>query len=96
LEKETSSLKKEEDLKVGYGAFVIGNPQEPAVSPGSSAEKAGIKEGDIILEINGEKITIKNTLARIIAKYNPKDEIEIKILRDEEEIKISVVLGEIN
>jgi serine protease Do len=88
-----SKLKEEEGLKVNYGALVIGNPQELAVLPGSAAEKAGIKEGDIILEINKEKITTKNTLAKIITKYNPQDEVEIKILRDEEEIRISVVLG---
>ncbi len=88
-------IKEENDLKINYGALVVGNPEEPAISPGSSAEKAGIKEGDIILEINGEKITTKNTLTKIIADYNPKDEVEMKILRDEEEMEISVILGEI-
>lgn len=88
-------LKEEENLKVDYGALVIGSPEEPAISPGSSAEKAGIKEGDIILEINKEKITIKNTLAKIISRYNPKDKIEIKIFRNGEELELSVFLGEL-
>jgi serine protease Do len=91
-----SKLKEEESLKVDYGALIVGSPQESAISPGSSAEEAGIKEGDIILEINKEKITTKNTLAKIITKYNPQDEVEIKILRDEEEIKIKAILGGIN
>ncbi len=89
-------IKEENDLKISYGALIVGSSEEPAISPGSAAEKAGIKEGDVILEINGEKVTAKNTLTKIIAKYNPKDEIEIEILRNKEEVKISVILGEIN
>jgi serine protease Do len=90
-------IKEEENLKVDYGALVVsGADREVAVTPNSAAEKAGIKEGDIILEINKEKITLKNTLAQIITKYNPQDKIELKLLREEKEMIIEVVLGEIS
>jgi S1-C subfamily serine protease len=90
-------IKEEENLKVDYGAFVVsGAGREVAVTPNSAAEKAGIKEGDIILEINKEKITLENTLAQIITKYNPQDKIELKILRGEIEMIIEVILGEIS
>lgn len=65
-----------------------------AIFSGSCAEKAGIKEGDIILEFNNEKITADNTLAKIIMKYNPGDKVVLKILRNKEEISVEVVLGE--
>ncbi len=88
-------LQKEENLSVDYGAIVFsGGAGEPAVVPGSAAEKAGIKEGDIILEFEGEKITVENSLARIITRYDPKDEVELKILRGEEEINIKATLKE--
>lgn len=91
----SEKIKEENDLPVDYGAFVIdGEPGEPAIWPDSAAEKAGLKEGDIVLEFNDEKITTENTLAKIIVKYNPGDEIVLKILRGTKEISVEVTLDE--
>jgi len=88
-------IKKEYDLSVDYGVLVgRGNNGESAVTKDSAAEKAGIKEGDVILEFNGEKITTENTLAKIIQKYNAGDKANLKILREKEETNIEVTLGE--
>lgn len=88
-------IQKENNLPVNYGAWIIkGEGGEPAIFPGSAAEKAGLKEGDIILEFNGEKITTENTLAKIIIKYNPGDKIILKILREGKEKIFEVILGE--
>ncbi len=78
----TKSLQKKNNLKVDYGAMVLrGNdPEELAVLPGSPADKAGIQEYDIILEVNGNKIKGSNTLAREILKYKVGDIIKLKIL----------------
>ncbi|PIV44889.1 MAG: hypothetical protein COS25_02785, partial [Candidatus Nealsonbacteria bacterium CG02_land_8_20_14_3_00_37_10] len=54
----------------------------------------GLLENDIILEFNGERITVKNSLAKIIIKYNPGDRVVLKILRNGEEKIIQAVLGE--
>ncbi len=91
----TKELKEEKKLPVDYGALVIkGNGKnEPAVLPGSQAEKAGIKEGDIILEVNGEKITVSNSLSKVIQKYEPGDKVIMRILRDGKTIQKTVVLG---
>jgi len=86
-------VKEEKGLSVDYGALVVdGGDQGPAVWPDSPAEKAGIKEGDIVLELGGEKITVDNSLSEIILKYNPGDEVILKILRDGQEMEISLVL----
>ena len=88
-------IQKENNLPVSYGAWIIkGEGGEPAIYSGSAAEKAGLKEGDIILEFNGEKITTENTLAKIIMKYNPGDKVVLKILRDNQEKIIEATLGE--
>lgn len=88
-------IQKERNLPVDYGAWIMpGDQGEPAVTPDSAAAKAGLKENDIILELNNEKITIDNSLAKIIQKYKPGDKIVLKILRDKEEKTISVTLGE--
>jgi serine protease Do len=88
-------LQKEKNLPVGYGALVTkGSRGEPAVVPGSAAEKAGLKEGDIILELNGEKITLKNTLSKLIQEHNPGEEVTLLVLRGGKRIALKAVLGE--
>lgn len=91
----TERIQREHNLARDYGAWVLGGRWgESAIFPGSAAEKAGIKENDIILEFNQEKITPQNSLARIIVRYNPGDKVALKILRDGHEKIIKVVLGE--
>ncbi|KPJ71879.1 hypothetical protein AMJ50_00050 [Parcubacteria bacterium DG_74_3] len=89
-------IKKEENLPVSYGAWIVrgDQPEEAAIFPGSAAEKAGLKEGDIILEFSGEKITPENSLAKIIMKYNPGDRVILKILRGGQEKTVITNLGE--
>lgn len=88
-------IKEEKKLSVDYGALLgKGGAGEPAVEPNSAADKAGLKEGDIILKFGGEKITTENPLSEIILGYKPGDEVEIKILRGGEEKDIKIILGE--
>ncbi len=90
-------VKEKNNLPVDYGAWIVGNDTgDPAIVPSSSADKAGLKEWDIILEFNEEKITEKNSLARIISKYYPGDEIDLRILRDGSLKTLNTVLGKRN
>jgi S1-C subfamily serine protease len=92
LNKELAKLHK---LPVSYGALIIRESLgERAVVEGSSADKAGLKEYDIILEINGEKITEKNPLGSILQKYEVGNEISLKVLREKKEITLKVKLEE--
>lgn len=77
------------------GALIqIGESGEPAISPDSSAQAAGLSEGDIISEFNGEKLNLENTLAKAIMEYDPGDRITLKIKREGEEFTVEVELGE--
>jgi S1-C subfamily serine protease len=88
-------VKEDYKLSVDYGAYVLkGDNGEAAVTKGSAAEKAGIQNKDVILTVNGEKITIKNSMAKIIQKYNPGDKITLHILRQDKEIDLEATLGE--
>lgn len=88
-------VKEEEGLVIDYGALIVGGGgNEPAITPDSPAQKAGLKKGDIILEIGEEKITQDNALADIILKYNPGDRAVFKILRDEEEFEVEIIFDE--
>ncbi len=86
-------LAKEKKLSVNYGAMVESDGQNPAVIADSPADLAGIQPKDIILEINGEKITKDNTLSQIISKYSVGDKINLKILRNKKEINLEAKLG---
>lgn len=93
----TDAIQKENNLSVNYGAWIIkGEQDEPAIVPGSAAQTAGLKENDIILEFDGEKITIENSLARIIQRYDPGDKVVLKILRQNQEKDIQTTLGEMS
>lgn len=88
-------VKQKYSLSVDYGALVSkGSSGEAAVASGSAADKAGIKEKDVILKINGEKITTSNSMAKIIQKYNVGDKITLHILRDGKEQDTDATLGE--
>lgn len=58
----------------------------------SPAEEAGLKPGDIILEVNGEKITDENNIMAIIQESKEGDVLKLKILRDKKEINVNLQL----
>lgn len=92
----TPAMAKANNLPVDYGALVIRGQtsDQLAIVPGSAADKAGIVENDIILEVDGKKITEENSLAKIIQKYKTGDKIELRILHQGKEKKVKVTLGE--
>jgi len=90
------TIKKENNLDIDYGALILRGEKisDLAIVPGSPADKAGLTENDIILEINGIKIDSDNPLNRVIAKFKPNDEIILKVLHKGEEKKVKVKLEE--
>ncbi len=93
-----SDIQESKNLSVDYGALVSkGNSKgEVAVIPNSPADIAGIKENDIILEINGLKIDETNTLQKAIQSFDVGDIISIKLLRGEIEKTVSATLANLN
>ncbi len=88
-------IARQNKLPLGYGALIIRERfGEEAIIKDSPAEKAGLKEFDILLEVNGEKITEKNPLANILQKFGTNDEIEIKTLRAGKELILKIRLEE--
>ena len=89
------NLSEKMNLPVDYGAIAIGKKGSyEAIIKRSPADKAGIKEKDIILECNGEKITTKKTIQDILEKMNVDDKMKIKILRKKKIISTTAKLSE--
>src|SRR3989338_4659561 len=77
------------------GALVqAGANREDAIQLNSPASKAGIKEGDIILEFGGIKITRENPLNKLVQQKSVGDKITLKILRGNNQIKLDLILEE--
>jgi len=89
-----AEMKDANNLTVDYGILVKAGTtaNELAVIPGSPADKAGIMENDIILEIDGVKLDDKANFASIIREKKIGQVINLKILHRGVEKNVSVTL----
>lgn len=88
-------MSRENNLLVNEGALVVRERYgENPVAKGSPADKAGLKEYDIILSFNKKNITKKNSLSELLSKSKIGNKVELKILRKGKIIKKNIVLQE--
>jgi serine protease Do len=75
------TIQQENNLPYAYGAIVLRGTKQTdfAVIPGSPADKAGIVENDIILEINGQKLDTDHPLGNVVAQLRVGDTIILKV-----------------
>lgn len=64
------------------------------VSPGSGADKAGLKVGDVITSVNGDAIKEPQELFEVIGKLKAGDEVTVAYLRNKKQSKVKAKLGE--
>lgn len=63
------------------------------VSPGSGADKGGLKQGDLIIKVDELPIDGPESLTEAIGRYKPGEKVIITITRDGKEQKLNVTLG---
>ncbi|ODN31195.1 Do family serine endopeptidase [Fervidobacterium thailandense] len=83
----TESLAKSLGLKVTKGVYVA------QVEKGSPADKAGIKEGDVIVKVNGTFVELAEELTSVIRNYTPGTRVKVTINRNGKEMVLDVTLG---
>ncbi len=90
------AMKKELGLAYDYGVFIARGEtvRDFAVIPGSPADKVGLVENDIILEIDGTKLDKNHALSSVIGQYAPGAEVTLKIWHKGEEKEVKVKLEE--
>ena len=81
-----AGVAKELDLDDANGVFIA------KVLKNSAAEKAGIKSYDVITKINDRKINTVSQLNEIIIQFDPGDQINCTVLRDNKEIEFNISL----
>lgn len=82
----TEDMAKEYKCPAGVGVYTV--------ERGSAAEAAGLMPGDVILDIDGVKLSTNEELINELMKHKVGDSVKLKIWRDGSEITVPVVLGE--
>ncbi len=90
-------LKEKVGLPLNYGALVIReHPRDEAVITGSPAAKAGLKEKDIVLEVNGRRISADYTVQDFLDNAGVGNAAELTVLRGGNKIRVKIKLAEKN
>jgi len=88
LEELTEDMKKALNLSSLEGVLIN------EVINNSPADKAGIKEGDVIIEFNGKKVTDVQSFRLLVAATPPGQTVKLKLVRDDKEMDLRIKVGE--
>jgi len=88
----TPEVKTQYDLPVDAGDYVM-SQSGASVQSGSPADKAGIRNHDILLKVNGETIGAGKSVSTLIGEFKPGDTIQLTILRSGKHITKTITLG---
>jgi S1-C subfamily serine protease len=92
----TPEVMKTYNLPVSEGVYLYNSSTYSAIISGSPAEKAGLKNKDIVTAINGVKIGSKGSLSSLVGEYQPGDTIQLTVIREGKEIAVNITLGAYN
>lgn len=88
----TKAIQERYELATAEGAWLKGSNAQLAVMNDSPADKAGLKEGDIITKVNDDKITADSVLSTVLSKYKVGDTVKISYMRDDKELTTEATL----
>jgi serine protease Do len=84
----TDDIAESLGLEETHGALVAG------VEPGSPAELGGVKPGDVIVNMNGEKLDDFKDLSKLVAKAEAGSESTLQVKRQGETLKLTIEIGD--
>lgn len=76
----------------GEGARVGNGGETEAVQPGSPADEAGLREGDVVTEVDGDRVRSAEELIVKVGSHRPDEEVRLKVRRDGEERTVRLTL----
>lgn len=83
----TAELAEQHDLPVEQGAWIV------EVIEGSPAAAAGLRVGDVVVAVDGRRVTGEQTLAALILQFEPGDQVELSVRRGQRTVDVQVELG---
>jgi Do/DeqQ family serine protease len=83
------------ELAESFGIKQVGGALVSSVEPGSAADRAGVKRGDVIKSFNGQAVQDTNSLRNRVAGTPPGSNATVVVLRDGNERTLTVKLGEL-
>jgi len=89
----TPDVAREYNLSVNNGAYVRSTNGSNPVAANSPADKAGLKQNDIITKVNDETVGNQGSLSSILGEYRPGDRITLTYLRDGKQETATLNLG---
>lgn len=91
--KITPDLAKAYGLPVTTGDYLYaGSANYSAIIKDSPAEKAGLKDKDIITAVNGVNVGAAGSLSTLVAEYKPGDTVKLTVIREGQEMSVDVTL----
>ncbi len=88
----TPEVRQQYDLPVTKGDYVVAQRGD-SVQSGGPADRAGVKNGDIITAVNGFKVGEVASVSSLVSEYEPGEQVELTILRDGKTVKLKATLG---
>ena len=88
LQDVDEALQKELNVEAGSGAAIT------EVQPNSPAQKAGLREYDVVTAVNGKKIDGMQDLRLTVASMQPGTKVTLQIIRERKNMDVTVQLGE--
>lgn len=83
----TPELAESFHLKQTSGSLIAG------ILPNSPAYRAGLRPGDVLLEIDGREVLDSSTMLNLISSLKPERKSVLKIMRDQQEMRVTVTIG---
>ena len=88
----TAESAKQNNLPVTSGAYLYSPSSYSAIVKGGPADKAGLKDKDIVTAVNGVTVGAAGSLTDLIGEYKPGDTVQLTVIREGNEIAVNVTL----
>ncbi len=84
-----ANLAAQDNLSVDHGALIA------SVVPNSAAAQAGLRVGDVIIQVGSQAVNDASSLGDALASKNPGDTVSVTIMRGSQQLTVNATLGEL-